>query len=749
MRMGFKEHLRAEVVPGEATYVISERGITAFDDARVAVVAPLLDGTRDFRSLVADASPHCSPRDVALAVGRLNEADLLTRDPVPANPTAAAAAAYWELAGAPGPLSLSAVRVRAVGGADSRSAEQACTASGLLLTDGTDATYDRAGTDGGQGGDGIGGRVPAQLTLVVCDNYLDPELAEVDAEHRAAGTPWLLAKPHGTTPWIGPLFRPDDGPCWQCLSHRISGHRGAETHLSRALGRPVAHPPAETPASLLLGNQLAVAECVKWLGGHRHPGQDGVLTFDTFSLTTRVHALRARPQCPGCGDPGLVTRRVLSPVTVESRPKADLTGSGHRSATAEQTLRRYEHLISPITGVVKAVQRDTRGPAGLNSFRAGHNHARGPRGLTGPASQLRSESGGKGMTELDARVGALCESLERHSGMYEGDEPTVRASFREVADRAVHPAACQLYDPRQGMEPFDEDAPVDWTPVWSLTHGEHRLLPTALLYFDAPRPPGLGHVRADSNGNAAGSSREDAIVQGFLELVERDAVALWWYNRTRHPAVDLDAFDEPWIDRMRALHASLGREVWVLDVTADFGVPTFAAVTRRTDKPAEDILFGFGAHFDPKVALCRALAEANQMMPSVAEVRADGTGYGCQDERLLSWWRTATTAAHPYLLPDPGAPLRGPADFAYAPRADLRDDVAAIGAAVRERGMELLVLDQTRPDVGLPVVKVIVPGMRHFWDRFAPGRLFDVPVSLGRLAVPTPYEQLNPVPLFL
>ncbi|WP_449344713.1 TOMM precursor leader peptide-binding protein, partial [Streptomyces narbonensis] len=322
MRMGFKEHLRAEVVPGEATYVISERGITAFDNARVAVVAPLLDGTRDFRSLVADASPHCSPRDVALAVGRLNEADLLTRDPVPANPTAAAAAAYWELAGAPGPLSLSAVRVRAVGGADSRSAEQSCcTASGLLLTDGTDATYDRAGTDGGQGGDGIGGRVPAQLTLVVCDNYLDPELAEVDAEHRAAGTPWLLAKPHGTTPWIGPLFRPDDGPCWQCLSHRISGHRGAETHLSRALGRPVAHPPAETPASLLLGNQLAVAECVKWLGGHRHPGQDGVLTFDTFSLTTRVHALRARPQCPGCGDPGLVTRRVLSPSPWNPAPR--------------------------------------------------------------------------------------------------------------------------------------------------------------------------------------------------------------------------------------------------------------------------------------------------------------------------------------------------------------------------------------------------------------------------------------------
>ena len=55
-----------------------------------------------------------------------------------------------------------------------------------------------------------------------------------------------------------------------------------------------------------------------------------------------------------------------------------------------------------------------------------------------------------------------------------------------------------------------------------------------MLYF-GPGPDGVPAAPwADSNGNAAGSSPEDAVVQGFLELVERDAVALWWYNRTRH-----------------------------------------------------------------------------------------------------------------------------------------------------------------------------------------------------------------------
>jgi ribosomal protein S12 methylthiotransferase accessory factor len=63
--------------------------------------------------------------------------------------------------------------------------------------------------------------------------------------------------------------------------------------------------------------------------------------------------------------------------------------------------------------------------------------------------------------------------------------------------------------------------------------------------------------------------------------------------------------------------------------------------------------------------------------------------------------------------------------------------------------MELLVLDQTRPDTGIPVVRAVVPGLRHFWPRYGPGRLHDVPVALGRLAEPTPYERLNPVPLFV
>jgi ribosomal protein S12 methylthiotransferase accessory factor len=67
-------------------------------------------------------------------------------------------------------------------------------------------------------------------------------------------------------------------------------------------------------------------------------------------------------------------------------------------------------------------------------------------------------------------------------------------------------------------------------------------------------------------------------------------------------------------------------------------------------------------------------------------------------------------------------------------------------SALERRGLELIVLDQTRPDIGLPVVKAVVPGLRHFWPRLGPGRLYDVPVELGWLTAPLDEDELNPDP---
>jgi ribosomal protein S12 methylthiotransferase accessory factor len=276
-----------------------------------------------------------------------------------------------------------------------------------------------------------------------------------------------------------------------------------------------------------------------------------------------------------------------------------------------------------------------------------------------------------------------------------------------------------------------------------------RYLPTAFCYYDYPQPPERTFCIACSNGCAAGNTLEEAVLQGFLELVERDSVALWWYNRVRRPGVDLDTFGEPYLGKLRAFLGERGREFWALDLTADLGIPVFASITRRTAGPAEQIVLGFGAHLEPRIALLRAVTEMNQMLSSpLLEPEGKEAGDPAADPETARWLQTATAANQPYLLPADG-PARTAGSFPQAWADDVAEDVRVCRARVERLGLEMLVLDQTRPEVGLPVAKVIVPGLRHFWARFAPGRLYDTPVSLGWLSRPLAEEELNPVPMFL
>jgi ribosomal protein S12 methylthiotransferase accessory factor len=289
---------------------------------------------------------------------------------------------------------------------------------------------------------------------------------------------------------------------------------------------------------------------------------------------------------------------------------------------------------------------------------------------------------------------------------------------------------------------------VAWAPLWSLTLRQTRYLPAAFCYYGHPDSARF-FCAADANGTAAGNTLEEAILQGLLELIERDAIAIWWYNRVPRPAVDLASFDLPYVSSLLQHYRSMGRELWVLDLTHDLGVPVYAGVSRRVDRATEDVIVSFGAHLDPVVALTRALTETNQFLPALSRTRADGsTAYLYGDPDAIAWWNTATVASQPYVAADRHQPARSRHDVPELSSSDITSDIELLTRRLGERGLEVLVLDQTRPDVNFPVARVVVPGLRHFWRRLAPGRLFDVPVALGWLSRPVPEADLNPVSMF-
>ncbi|MFG2820587.1 TOMM precursor leader peptide-binding protein [Kitasatospora sp. NPDC048365] len=747
--IGFKRHYTPYVVDGEAVYLVSERGVSVVDGNLAQALAPLLDGTRTAEQIGAALHGTVPAERVDGAVGKLRAGGFVA----PADPaTDRPGAAFFEMAGLDGDAAMGAlrtarVRVEVYGDLDVEPFLAALEAAGVAVDDG------------------------APFTVALTADYLHPGLAERNRAALADGRPWLIVRPVGSIVWTGPVFVPGaDGEegatgCWECLAHRLSANRQSLSYLQHRLGQdePIPTAGAHLPATLALGTQLAALETAKWLAGAR-PAEPVVLTLDTVLLETERHRLVRRPQCESCGDGRMVTERQLKPVRFESRPKAFTADGGHRSTTPEEMLDTYRPQLSPITGVVTTLVPAARTPTGLKVYVSGQNLSRQSGDLRQLRTGLRSVSCGKGRTDVQARASALGEAMERYSGVFQGDEARRPARFAELGDAAIHPSRTLLYSDRQYAERqrwnvkqsmfnivperFREDEAIEWSPAWSLTAQTTRWLPTMSMYYGYRHRNGF-YAAGDSNGCAAGTSFEDAALQGFLELVERDSVALWWYNRVQRPAIDLDAFGDPYIDKLRDVYRGLRREIWALDLTSDFGIPVVGAFSRRTDKNPEDVLIAFGAHLDPHIALTRALTEMNQFLGPVAGDAEGRVNYAGSDHEQKAWWTTATVANQPYLLPDPAAPASGPGRWPVLAGADLADDLALAQRLVEDRGMEFLVLDQTRPDVGLPVARVIVPGMRHFWARYAPGRLYDVPVELGWLKEPTPESELNPIPIFI
>jgi oxazoline/thiazoline synthase len=213
----------------------------------------------------------------------------------------------------------------------------------------------------------------------------------------------------------------------------------------------------------------------------------------------------------------------------------------------------------------------------------------------------------------------------------------------------------------------------------------------------------------------------------------------------RRPAIDLTTFDDPYIPKLVRHYGGLRRELWALDITSDIGVAAIAAVSRRVDQPEEDIIYGFGAHLDPTVALTRALTELNQALEAVPAANGPESSrtYRAGPE-AVHWWRSVKIVDARYLAPDPDVPHRRLPDFKPLASDDLREDVLVCAGLLAQSGIDVFVLDQTRPDINFPVVRVVAPGLRHFWPRFAPGRLYDVPVRKGWLARPLDESELNP-----
>ena len=316
--------------------------------------------------------------------------------------------------------------------------------------------------------------------------------------------------------------------------------------------------------------------------------------------------------------------------------------------------------------------------------------------FTGTKKQM-----GKGATSVQSEASALMELMERFSFFsFIHHHPFPVRNFGEVRSRAVSPATLKLslHDADTAVElchAFLEDFPMRWAIARNLTRDEDQLVPIDWFF-----------LINEYNGPAAGNTMEEAILQSLCEVVERHVGSIISHDRRPTPAINLESLKDPaaleLVDKFRRQGISL----FLRDFSLDTGIPTIGALAYDpgTFPEKSEIVFTAGTTSNPEKSLCRALTE-------IAQLAGDFESHTSYRPTLPKY---ATLEEARYLMEDGQS-----VSIESLPNLDddnLRIEIDRCVKALERIGLEVLVINVTHPDLGIPAVYSIVPGA-HFLDR--------------------------------
>lgn len=339
-----------------------------------------------------------------------------------------------------------------------------------------------------------------------------------------------------------------------------------------------------------------------------------------------------------------------------------------------------------------------------------------------PNSRSLSVAQGKGLDLEAARASGLMESVES----YHGENALVElrlCTYEELryTNDVVDPDTL----PKIATSVFDPNAPMVWCRGKDIVRGTTAWVPYELVHTDFTLPwiPGSGCFPRTSNGLASGNHILEAISHGICEVVERDATCLWALKEEAlrdQALLDLDSVDDPDCRSVLTTLDRAGVRAAVWETTSDIGIPSFACVI----EPKERSLYrplpvagGYGCHPSRAIALLRALTEA-------AQSRLTHISGSRDDITTLDYEEIRDPAVEAVLSP---AAVHGPhpRNFQNVPNhvtVTLNEDVDWEVELLRRGGFDRVVMvDLTKPAFGIPVVRVIIPGLEGYHD--VPGYL--------------------------
>lgn len=390
-----------------------------------------------------------------------------------------------------------------------------------------------------------------------------------------------------------------------------------------------------------------------------------------------------------------------------------LRAGTHRAEPVEVTLARLEPLL-PRLGITRVANVTGLDVIGIPVF-AAHR----------PNSRSLSVSFGKGVTLEAARASATMEALESYHAEHV-EQPLRTGSFEELRRRRAVINVGLL--PRLEVSSFHPDKPLLWIEGRELSTRAERWLPYELVHTDfrLPLPTGSGAFCMSSNGLASGNELIEAELHGLCEVIERDATTLWHSlspTRRAQTKIDTSTIDDPLCKDVMTTVRKAGLALGVWDTTSDVGVPAFLATVLELDTGlfgGVGNVAGMGCHPSREVALLRAVTEAVQGRSTLISGARDDLSHQLYREHRQD---SRTRRMHRRAVDEPAT--RAFHDVPTHDGATFEDDMAWTLDRLAAAGLrEAVSVDLTQADIGIPVARVVVPGLELMHDvpSYTPGQ---------------------------
>ena len=313
---------------------------------------------------------------------------------------------------------------------------------------------------------------------------------------------------------------------------------------------------------------------------------------------------------------------------------------------------------------------------------------------------------GKGVTREQAEASAVMESIERYSAEPREDDEVVFGTYEQACDVMATIPPADMILPIWALDHL-QGAEIAWTEGWDILRGERVWVPACAVFYPYIPDTDLQLFKYHTNGLASGNNMEEAVLHATFELVERDAWSIAEYRNLPVPDVIADPDSLP--GKLIAKFAEHGVEVHLKDLTCDTGIPTIgAAADDVATKDPEMLTIGVGTHLDPEIAAIRAITE-------VAQSRAthrDGKKINAQLQRATVQMGYERVKELNRLWFGEGRGSVKLSDIPDGSTDDVLDDIEVVLGRLVDAGFDRVVaVDLTRPELDVPVVRMVIPGM--------------------------------------